>query len=201
MQNNYRYQGKTCDCCWKGPSKANTSAVPCLYSTFITTSTVWAAANRTVTHPTPPPARVSERQYCSPEVGVAHQPPPTPAATTPVAPPAMGLFSVEEERTPSPPPGPLSEEGALRFQRLEQALKSLRSNPIALQDPDAPCFTPPPAEMATPTSIPPLATVTARKYCSPEVGVDQPSTPPLAAMHPHHAHTPPHISASLLCLI
>ena len=118
---------------------------------------------------------------------MAHQPPLTPAAATPVNQPTVGLSPVEEERTPLPPPVPLSEEGALRIQRLDHALKALRSNPV---DPDAPCFSPPPAKMATPTSTPPLATVTARKYYSPEVGVDQPSAPPSsAATHPHHAHT------------
>ena len=157
-------------------------------------------ADGTVTHPTPPLARVSERQYCSPEVGVAHRPPLTPAAATPVDQPTVGLSPVEEERTPLPPPVPESEECALRIQRLDQALKALRSNPVAPWDPDAPCFSPPPAEMG-PLLFPP------------NLWLRSPQGSTIAqrwAWTNHRYHhrrlprthiTPTHISASLLRLI
>ncbi|KAL5510035.1 hypothetical protein EMCRGX_G005503 [Ephydatia muelleri] len=129
-----------------------------------------AAQPVTITGTPPSPARVTERQYCSPEVEVNLQPPLTQAST-----------ASQEERTPSPVPVAISEEGAMRLQRLDQALMALRSHNVEIWDPEASRFSPPPMDLVTPSSTPPPATVSERQHGSPGLGVDcQPQSPPAA---------------------
>ena len=134
----------------------------------------------------PPPARVNERQYCSPEVEAALQPLLPQATTTLGVPPAS-----QEERTPSPPPATISEGGALRLQRLDQALRTLRSNNIVMWDPEAPCFSPPVTDLVAPIPTPPLTKDSARTQGSPGVGVScQPQSPPPATILPAPTSNP-----------
>lgn len=175
----------------KGPARGALRTRRTLHAAATPTSPP-SAATPTGSQPvartgTPPsPARVIERQHCSPEVEVAPQPPLTLATPTPVA-----TTTLQEERTPSPPPGTISEEGALRLQRLDQVLMTLRSNNAVMWNPEAPCFSPPTMDLVTPTSTPPLATVSARTHCSLGVGVDCRSQASPIANLPTLASTPP----------
>eukprot|EP00731_Ephydatia_muelleri_P013815 Em0007g1125a len=126
---------------------------------------------RSPTSTTPHQAVASARQHYSPGV-VTAQP-------------------SQEERTPSPPPVPVSEGGVLRLQLLDQALTILRSNNISVWDPEASCFSPPATDLATPTSSSPLTTVPARMHCSPGMGGACQPQPPPATIPPAPAITPP----------
>ena len=125
------------------------------------------------------------------EVGVARQSPSNDTAT-PVAQLAIDsprsaprLSPDKEERTPSPPPVPLSKEGAAKVQRLDQLMRALRTcTPVVPTPPlaDLPIeipesqgeqlllstpFTPPPAELSTPPCNPPRATEEGAPLLSP----------------------------------
>ncbi|KAL5509813.1 hypothetical protein EMCRGX_G005243 [Ephydatia muelleri] len=148
---------------------------------------------RSPTSTTPHQAVASARQHYSPGVGEAQ--PQTPAATPPPTPPItvspVTAQPSQEERTPSPPPVPVSEGGVLRLQLLDQALTILRSNNISVWDPEASCFSPPAMDLATPTSSSPLTTVPARMHCSPGMGGACQPQPPPATIPPAPAITPP----------
>ena len=148
---------------------------------------------RSPTSTTPHQAVASARQHYSPGVGEAQ--PQTPAATPPPTPPItvspVTAQPSQEERTPSPPPVPVSEGGVLRLQLLDQALTILRSNNISVWDPEASCFSPPATDLATPTSSSPLTTVPARMHCSPGMGGACQPQPPPATIPPAPAITPP----------
>ena len=93
-------------------------------------------ATSSPTSPTPTPlgnlpltTSATERQCRSPEGEVSEQLPQTQVPST---------TTTQEERTPSPPPVPISEETTLRLQRLEHALHLLRPNPVIRWEPTPP---------------------------------------------------------------
>eukprot|EP00731_Ephydatia_muelleri_P034311 Em0054g34a len=160
-----------------------------------------------------------------PEVGVAGQSPLTDIASTAVqsaidSPHSAPRPSPEkEERTPSPPPVPLSKVGTAKVQRLDQLLRALRTRTSV----DS---TPPPMDMAiripenrdeqplppTPSTAPPmalpLALDTERQRLSQGEGVDllmltspsspeeTPVPPPAPSVFQSLLHVPPFIPAA-----
>ena len=160
-----------------------------------------------------------------PEVGVAGQSPLTDIASTAVqsaidSPHSAPRPSPEKvERTPSPPPVPLSKVGTAKVQRLDQLLRALRTRTSV----DS---TPPPMDMAiripenrdeqplppTPSTAPPmalpLALDTERQRLSQGEGVDllmltspsspeeTPVPPPAPSVFQSLLHVPPFIPAA-----
>ena len=155
----------------------------------------------------PPPATVTERQYCSPGVGVASEHPPpttTPAPPTPASTSPLGrvterqyccpegevkqrplLQTTPTTATPVPPPpafrSPLGTQSFIPG-RPWTSMRTQRMDQVQ-QPPGrwaASDTSPPSTPPSSPQCVPPLAAVSGRQHCSP--GVDEAAIqPPLSS--------------------
>ena len=123
----------------------------------------------------PPPSQSPSSAVPSPKVG---------GPIFSAAPSTVKRTAVEEERTPSPPPVPISEKGGQALDLLDRVLETLgiAGSPIPTRARVVRPPSPPPVPSAAiplaPASTPLLARVSERQHSSPEVGVACPPSPP-----------------------